>query len=115
MKAPVDMYLAACVQNADNTLKNRFNAAQDKIESTADVVRRIVGIVFRAADAGYVKFIQGSTVLASFDAAAFNALVNVVDLDIPCPLGDGVAVVFYDTGGTGAASANVMVDETAAA
>jgi len=111
MQSVLDLYTAACVANADVAMANRRDTAIDAVDCTDGKARRVMGIIGRTSEVGYVVLLLDGRLKATLDFDILNDALAPIPLSIPVPAGSQLTVKAHSTASTGAVTVGLAYEE----
>jgi len=106
----LDLHASSTTQNSDTKLANRRDSAVDGVFATAEEPKRVIGLMARCSDAGYLlALLEGENVLTA-DLATLNALTEWTPVDIEVPANHQLTFYCHNTAGTAACTVTLRVE-----
>lgn len=98
----LDLYASSVVANTEKQLACRLDSSITGVKSAEGATRRLVGLQAATGNTGYIIGRLDQVPLVTLDMALANGLDQVVELDIPIPVGQQLSFFALSTVGTAA-------------
>jgi len=107
----IDLYTSVMVVGTEKPLLNRLDTSIDGIKSNAETQRKIVGLMGRCANTGYIVGRVDGKPVATIDMATLNAMTSILPLEIDVPQGQSCTWMCQSSSGTAAAQLTVFIEK----
>ena len=105
----LDLYTSVVAVGTEKALVNRLDTGITGVKSTATATRRVVGIIGRCANTGYIVGRIDQTPVITVDMSSLNAQTVPIPLDIAVPVGSELKFKAQSSSGTAAVYMTALV------
>jgi len=92
-------------------LKNRLDAALSGIYNRSGKTQKLVGLMLRCANVGYLVIRKNGQTVLTADLATLNAATFIADLDIDLADGDNLTFGVMSSSGTSAVTVTAFIEQ----
>lgn len=109
----IDLYTSVVVVGTEKPLVGRLDAGVTGVKSTETTSRRLVGLIGRTANTGYVVGRIDQTPVITLDMASMNGQTAPIALDIPIAVGQELKFAAQSGSGTALVAVTALVAQGA--